>query len=167
VKWKKLRLTAQLKAAVEQLDQTVLAFEEASLRIEESEWPDTRARENITNSFRLFVADGRVPEELAPKDWSRFVDNIFRLISGSKWSNRKQPDEIAAAIVGSVETECDFLGKGNVPVSISLWQFVFGSLCKSNILEPPLRKCWPVITPELELLYPAVKQFAERFDYSR
>ena len=166
VKWNRLRLTAQLKAAVEQLDLLVLAFEEASLRIDESIWPEIQAKEEIAAFFRAAVIDRELPEELTPKDWSRFCDNVYHLAKGSKWAGRRQPSEVADGIKAAIKAELLELGRDKVPMSISLWQFTFGALCKRNVLVPPLRHCWPIITPELELLYPAVTQFLERFDYT-
>ena len=166
IKWNRLRLTAQLKAAVEQLDLLVLAFEEASLRIDESIWPEIQAREDIATFFRSAVTAGELPEELTPKDWSRFCDNVYHLANGSKWGGRKQPAEVADGIKTAVKAELVELGKDKVPMSISLWQFTFGALCKWNVLAAPLRHCWPIITPELEMLYPTVTQFLDRFDYT-
>ena len=99
VKWNRLRLTAQLKAAVEQLDLLVLAFEETSLRIDESLWPELEAKENIATFFRLAVAGGKIVlEELTPKDWSRFSDSVYSLASDSARGARRQPAEIADVI---------------------------------------------------------------------
>ena len=166
VKWNRLRLTAQLKAAVEQLDLLVLAFEEASLRIDESSWPEIEAREDLNTFFQSAVTAGELPEELAPKDWTRFCENVYHLTNDSNWGARKQPSEVADGIKAAVKAELTELGPDKVPMSISLWQFTFGTLCKRNVLEPPLRRFWPIITPELEMLYPTVTHFSDRFDYS-
>ena len=39
VDWKQQRLAAELKATAEKMDLLILAFQEASLKIEESRWP--------------------------------------------------------------------------------------------------------------------------------
>lgn len=165
VKWNRLRLAAQMKAAVEQLDLLVLAFEEASLRIDESVWPEIEAKESIAAFFRSAVAAKELPEELTPKDWNRFCDSVYCLVEDSAGIERRQPSQIADEIKKAVRAELLELGPERIPMSISLWQFTFGTLCKRKVLLPPLRRLRPVITPELEMFYPAVSQFSNRFDF--
>jgi hypothetical protein len=81
VSWSKIRLTAQLKAAVEQFDTLVLSFEDAAKNIEASVWPEIAAKSELEALFGGIVDASRVPSELSPKDWSRLVDNIFQLVS--------------------------------------------------------------------------------------
>ena len=73
---------------------------------------------------------------------------------------------MADAAIHAVEGELAALGKTEAPLSVSLWQFTFASLCKAKIVEPPLDDRWPVITPELEDFYPMVRQFTPRFDFA-
>lgn len=53
VSWSKLRLTAQLKAAVEQLDTLVAACNEATRSIDPSVWPEIQAKAELKAFFRL------------------------------------------------------------------------------------------------------------------
>lgn len=76
ISWSKLRVTSQMKAAVEQLDTLVLSFEDASKYIDPSAWPEINAKSDIRLFFATLLAEKRIPIELAPKDWSRFVDNV-------------------------------------------------------------------------------------------
>lgn len=165
VTWERLRLASQLKAAVEQLDIMILAFEEAALKIEASNWPIVEARRKIADSFATIVASGKLPQVMAPKDWSRFAENVLDLVQASPWgARRRQPVAMAQAAIDAVERELAVLGETGAPLSISLWQFTFASLCNAGIVEAPLDDRWPVITPELEGFYPIVKGFAPRFD---
>ncbi len=166
VKWSKLRLTAQLKAAVEQLDMLVLAFEETSLRIEEGTWPEVEAKATLSSFFQSAVDRKDIPEELAPKDWSRFCDNAYAVTRAATRSQNYEPNDIAKVILGAVAAELAVLGPDMIPRSISLWQLTFGALCKYQVVKPPLGRFVPLITPELESLYPAVSGFTKRFDFS-
>jgi hypothetical protein len=164
VTWERLRLASQLKAAVEQLDIMILGFEDAALKIEASTWPTVDALRQIADTFTAIIVGGRLPGVMAPKDWSRFSQNVLELVRASTWARRKDPITMADAAIDAVEAELAALGRTEAPLSISLWQFTFASLCKAKILEPPLEDRWPVITPELEAFYPIVKQFTARFD---
>jgi ppGpp synthetase/RelA/SpoT-type nucleotidyltranferase len=163
VGWNKLRLSAQLKAAVEQLDLLVLAFEGASGSVQPSLWPDVQAREEIKAYFSDAVQTGRIPVELAPRTWSRFADNVLRLVRSGQRGIR--PHDIPALVRNAVDGELMDLGPDKIPRSLSLWQFTFASLFKAGTLATT-KDSWPLITPELEDLYPAVRSIQPRFDYS-
>jgi hypothetical protein len=45
-------------------------------------------------------------------------------------------------------------------------QFTFASLFKAGPVAPPIAGHWPIITPELEKLYPELQSFNPGFDYS-
>ena len=101
--WSKIRLTSQLKAAVEQLDTLVLSFEDAAKYIEPSVWPEIDAKATLREFFNKIVTTGGIPVELSPKDWSRFVDNVFRLVASR--GDRPKPSEIVATIQRDFEAE--------------------------------------------------------------
>jgi ppGpp synthetase/RelA/SpoT-type nucleotidyltranferase len=164
VNWSKLRLTAQLKAAVEQLDTLVLAFSDTTEYIKPSDWPEIQAKNQIKSFFDGEFESGRLPAEHAPKDWSRFVDNVFHLIYSC--TKRMTPTEFAAAVKKDVETEIKILGRDAIPRSISLWQLTLACLIKGGSLASKLKEHCPLITPELEELYPNLKTLATRFDYT-
>jgi ppGpp synthetase/RelA/SpoT-type nucleotidyltranferase len=164
VSWSKLRLTAQLKASVEQLDTLVAAFEDASKYIEPSDWPEIQAKIDIQAYFASKVSSGLLPIELTPKDWSRFVDNVYEITRAGL--NRPHPSEVSGAIKRDLDAELATLGVGAVPMSISLGQLTYASLVKAGTVRNELYKRWPLVTPELEDLYPSLKLVTKRFDYS-
>ena len=164
VSWSKSRLTAQLKAAVEQLDTLVLSFDDAAKYIEPSVWPELEAKAALRAFFDDFVTSGGIPAELSPKDWSRFVENVFALVAQRE--DRPKPDQIVAIVKRDFNAELAAIGAGAVPMSISLWQLAFASLFKAGSLSGSMRDHWPLITPELEDLYPSLRGFEPRFDYS-
>jgi ppGpp synthetase/RelA/SpoT-type nucleotidyltranferase len=164
VSWSKLRLTAQLKAAVEQLDTLVSAFDDATKYIDPSMWPEIEAKAELRTFFASKVESKAIPIELAPKDWSRFVDNVFDVVKAGR--DRTDPLEISRLICNDFDAELSSLSPINVPRSLSLWQLTFASLVKSGTIGTRLRKRWPLVTPELEALYPALRAVTPRFDYS-
>lgn len=101
---------------------------------------------------------------MAPKDWSRFSQNVLELVQASSWAQKKNPVQMADATIEAVEAELATLGGTGAPLSVSLWQFTFASLCIAKIVKPPLDECWPIITPELEDFYPVARNFEPRFN---
>jgi hypothetical protein len=80
VEWNRFRLAAQLKAAVEQLDILILAFEETSSKISKNSWPETQAKTKLSGYFKEKFASGVLPGELYPQDWTRFSDNVYDMV---------------------------------------------------------------------------------------
>jgi ppGpp synthetase/RelA/SpoT-type nucleotidyltranferase len=166
VAWSRLRLTAQLKASVEQLDILVLGFEQSSAQITSNVWPETQAKADLTRFFKTKFDTGEIPEELSPKDWTRFGDNIYGMVRASPWGRRRPPLDIATEVVRAMENAIGALGRDKIPVSISLVQFVFAALFDAGVIAAPLSGYCPVITNDLENLYPALGAFESRFDFA-
>jgi hypothetical protein len=164
VSWQNLRLSAQLKAAVEQLDLLVLSVAEARRNIQPSEWPEVAAKEELKRFFTTAVEEGRIPEELAPKDWSRFTDNVYRMVAARPL--RAKPSEIPELVSQAMDAHLQELGPDKIPRSVSLWQFAFVSLLRFGTMKQVPEATWPLITPELEELFPGVRELQPRFDYS-
>lgn len=93
VDWKQQRLAAELKATAEKMDLLILAFQEASLKIEESRWPAIQAKKDIHSYFASAVETQKFPKELAPKDWSRFAENVYEL--GRHFIGTRKPEHVA------------------------------------------------------------------------
>ncbi|TAE94117.1 MAG: hypothetical protein EAZ78_28555, partial [Oscillatoriales cyanobacterium] len=72
IDWKKLRLAAQIKAIVEQLDTMILAFEQISPFIQESEYPEIKKKRQLAIATQELFQREKIPEELKPKDMTRF-----------------------------------------------------------------------------------------------
>lgn len=165
VDWRRLRLAAQLKAAVEQLDSLVLAFEVSVGHIESHHWPEIAARTKIVDFYSKLVEHGQIPRELAPKDWSRFAENVWNLLKAT--GHTAHPGELEALanralkIIGS---ELDAMSLDEVPRSISIFQFTLGVLAKEKIVGDVLQSFYPLVTPELVLLYSDVEKITTRFE---
>ncbi len=168
IDWRRLRVAAQLKAAVEQLDSLVLAFESSAQHITESEWPEVSARARVVEFFRDQIQLGHIPPELAAKDWSRFGENVYRLVGASLGTRRAERISARIAeVLPEVETEIRSLTPARVPRSVSLFQLVLGVLAEKELLGRGLQRGYfPVITSELVELFPAVNGFNPRFDFA-
>jgi ppGpp synthetase/RelA/SpoT-type nucleotidyltranferase len=165
VDWRRLRLAAQLKAAVEQLDSLVLAFEESVGHIESHHWPEIAARTKIVDCYSQLVDDGKIPRELAPKDWSRFAENVWNLLRATRrTANPGELEALANQWLNIIRSELDAMSQDEVPRSISIFQFTLGVLAKEKIVGGVLQSFYPLVTPELVLLYSDVNKITTRFE---
>ena len=166
VGWKHKRVAAQLRAAVEQLDQVVLGYQEWAEIIREQNWPVVDEQLRIAERFRSWVADGLIPLEVQPESWVRFSENFRALVAASM---RRDPDaghsknvDIALEAVGRSLRE-----KGNTyPMSLSLYQYSLGVLCEAEVVVSVNKRYSPVVTNEVETLFPKVQDLkCKPFDF--
>ena len=123
VDWRRIRLAAQLKAAVEQIDMLIDNFERSADSVPESEHDETAVRAEIVNVCREMLGDGRLPQSLEPVSWTRLSTNVLALVrsySGSFKSVAAARD-LLAKFKERVEDK-----KQPVPLSGSLFQLFVG-----------------------------------------
>jgi ppGpp synthetase/RelA/SpoT-type nucleotidyltranferase len=97
--WQRLRLAAQLKAAVEQIELIIAGFEQQVAFVPASPEPATHAKRHLIEVLKTRMAAGDISAELAPASWSRFADNCYSLLRAQ--FNRDTPgklDELAAQL---------------------------------------------------------------------
>jgi len=131
VDWRRLRLAAQLKAAVEQIEVLIGAFDTASTAIQESPWQETAAKTSIVARFRLLAGDGLVPETVRPASWRRFADNVFALVR----TYEQNPRKIEAAVCELLDAiDADLRGATpfELPISGTLFQYVVAVVARSD-----------------------------------
>ena len=164
VDWRRLRLAAQIKASVEQLDMLIAAFEDSASVISPSKWPELETKTSVVEFFSSRVGD-LIPGEAAPKDWSRFAENFVALSTARKdvYGNKK-PDAVATALTIMDEQLRALAASGTFPLSISLCQLCAATLLESKHLNNSLYRYRLLVTPELTALYPQTKQVTKRFD---
>ena len=80
IDWRRLRLAAQLKAAVEQIEMIIAAFESSAEAIAVSPSPEIEAQVEVLRRFKEWIAQGRIVAELKPASWSRFGQSITKLV---------------------------------------------------------------------------------------
>jgi ppGpp synthetase/RelA/SpoT-type nucleotidyltranferase len=166
IDWKRYRLTAQLKAVVEQMDMLVMGFDQASEFISENAWPEIESKQTIIKQIKNAFLENQLREELEPKDWTRFSDNVYSMLTATNEAQEMRPIKRYKYVEAGLKiiiNELDEFEPSQVPISISLVQLIFGILSKHKFLEPPLSGYVPIITNELLTFYPSVEIFEKSF----
>ena len=53
--------------------------EQTSLIIQENNYPDIKIKRKLASEINKLFEQGKIPDELQPKDMNRFCDNLYRL----------------------------------------------------------------------------------------
>lgn len=163
VDWRRLRVAAQLKAAVEQLDGLIAGYEQATSVIVERRWPEIAAKKRIEEVMRVRFEDGTIPSELCPKSWSRFCDNVYSAVISTSSDFVRDPLSLVNTALQAIDLEA-VANKGSFPRSISLVQFCLGALASRGIATGTLKRYVPLLTTELTGLFPSVSILGKTFD---
>ena len=158
IDWQILRLAAQLKSSVEQLDMISLGAKEASRNISKFKWPEVDVKIELLKFLRINFEDGTIPNELEPKDFSRTVENIYSLIKGDldlraprKWNLQLK------SILKILRKGLEDLKNGGFPISLSLFQIIFGLLVKENLVsEYSLSKAVFYKSDSFKIIFPSL-----------
>lgn len=161
VSWQRLRLAAQMKAAVEQLDQLILAYDQALDPIVPHAWPELAARADIEKVLRSRLEAGTVPTEARPQSLYRLADNLFQLLRSFYVGPRHELRKHVKAQVRRLDKELAGLA-GKYPMSITLLQIAVGVFAAD--LANGASSFHALVTPALESLYPDTKNIRRRFD---
>jgi len=135
IDWRILRLAAQLKSSVEQLDMISLGAHDIKSSIQEHKWPETEVKKRICIFFEKMLEDKLIPEELKPKDMSRFSENIFTLLkSNFNPINNKWKSELSR-VLDILEMHLKTFSLGDFPMSLSLYQLCYGIFLKESVIS--------------------------------
>ncbi|NET06194.1 MAG: hypothetical protein F6K09_27795 [Merismopedia sp. SIO2A8] len=159
IDWRKLRLAAQLKATVEQLDMLILAFDKTSEFIENNDYPEIKIKKNLATEINKLFENKKIPDELQPKDMSRFCDNLYCLLINVV--EEKKIQKIVKQITQKIQTT----KLNQIPRSISLFQYFITILISEKIIEASIDRYYWHITQEVITLYPALKNINSTFEY--
>ena len=149
--WRRQRLAAQLRAAVEQVEVLISAFETASSAVTPSPWPETDTKTGIIERCMMLVTDGLIPDTLLPDSWRRFADNVYALVASYE-SNRHG---LGAAVVRLLDVmDADLRGASpmELPTSGTLFQYVLSIVARPNT-DGGLERFTTVPSRELSDLY--------------
>ncbi|MHB8234395.1 MAG: nucleotidyltransferase family protein [Solirubrobacteraceae bacterium] len=119
IDWRRQRLAAHLRAAAEQADYLIAAFDSAAEIIPLSLHRDTERREQIVSLCRRELEDERIPESLQPESWVRFADNVLSLVK--RYAKRDKVDRELDTLLAALEAR---IAEGGVPFSGTLFQLV-------------------------------------------
>lgn len=164
VDWKILRLTAQLKSSVEQLDMLVSGAKNINEFIQESKWPEVETKKFILDKFLQLKELDLIPDELLPKDGSRFCDNLLNIIKLNPIFSNKETEEVINSSFEIIKTEITTYSKHTFPRSLSLLQLFTAILYKHSKIKANNDSYIPVVTNEMEMLFPETKKISVRFN---
>lgn len=148
IDWKKLRLAAQIKATVEQLDTLILAFDQVSETIQESEYPEIKRKRQLAEATQKLFDQEKIPQELKPKDMSRFCDNLYSILVSTEKENEMQQ------VIKCITKKVNSTPSKQIPLSLSLLQYFLAILVEDKIIILPVKNYYCHITEELITLYP-------------
>lgn len=162
IDWKLLRIAAQLKSSVEQLDMIVSGAKQMNLHVTEHFWPEINVKKFILDSTNDFLANVNVPDEIKPKDSSRFSENLYSFFNPLVY-NSKTPYKLLKPFFQKANEFANDLGIEKFPRSITLIQYFIGI---ANELEynSEKSKYIPLITMEMETIFPDMKKIKNRFE---
>jgi hypothetical protein len=170
IDWRKMRLAAQLKAAVETIDMLVLGFEQATSLVSSGAWPAVEDKLRLHDFFTERVRTGAIPSELAPKDWSRFVDNVYRLFMAFEGRNPSHAGSHKLAkledFLECVDAAINGYGVKTFPRSVSLFQFTLGELARGRGTNKPWTGYSLPISGAFSDLFGAIPVPAQPFECS-
>jgi ppGpp synthetase/RelA/SpoT-type nucleotidyltranferase len=150
VDWRKLRLGAQLKAAVEQLDWIIASFQSSAEAVSLSYHPETELRNRIVLLCKGLIDAGLLASELEPESWSRFADNTLALVLS--YSNRyRLENDVAMLMSAVVRRLIDSESPGSV--SGSLFQLLLGEVHRKPTKEASLDRFVIVDSEELRTFH--------------
>lgn len=160
--WKRQRLAAQLKAAVEQIEVIIAAFDTASVAVLESPWPDSQAKSEIIRRCKLLVIDGLIPDNIKPISWRRFADNFMALVR----SYERDPARLLASVSQILDVmDNDLRGATPVslPVSGTLFQYVLSIVARTDT-PGSIQRFMIVPSRELADFY-GIREIPQRFAF--
>ncbi|SDC31716.1 nucleotidyltransferase family protein [Belnapia rosea] len=158
IDWKRLRVAAQLKAVIENLDSVVTAFDAVAAATDSSPWSKLEEQIKIQEAFEGFFENGELPSALFPKDMSRFCNNIADFVA--KIRPKVQLSVCLDKFKGALEKR----ELHPIPSSLSLFQLFVGYLIQSRTI--PYTFSIPChITEEMFALFPAVREVKPIFLY--
>jgi ppGpp synthetase/RelA/SpoT-type nucleotidyltranferase len=148
VNWKRIRLAAQLKALVEQMDSVLLDFDNLSNAIGQSPWNAIDDKAWIAEQIRELADQGLVPEEVRPKDLSRTAESMYSFLRSSNIKVEIRP------AVEHIRAKIRNYDNRNFPRSISFFQLMIGLLVQDDIIAGPLKNYHCYVTREVVALFP-------------
>jgi ppGpp synthetase/RelA/SpoT-type nucleotidyltranferase len=166
IDWRRLRLVAQLKAAVEQLDASVKGFDAVAAGLSEHSWPDINAMRLIETMYRALFRDKIFPREAEPESWARFCENVWKILLGSTpgYLKNEAKVDLARVAMEAIDIAARETGAAPYPLSISLIEYTLGTLVQAGFISAPLKRYVPIVTSELLGLYPDARILGSGFE---
>jgi hypothetical protein len=137
----------------------ILAFEQTSVFIQENDYAEIKTKRYLATEINKLFENGKIPDELKPKDMSRFCENLYRLLVNT--GQEKDVKNLIKQIVKKIS-----LTKTNqIPLSLSLFQYFVAILISDEMIKPSTEKYYWHITQEVITLYPSLQKISFIFKY--
>jgi ppGpp synthetase/RelA/SpoT-type nucleotidyltranferase len=166
IDWRFLRLAAQLKASVEQVDALIVGFGTFANSIQSQSWPEIDIKARVEELFKGSIECGKIPRELTPASWMRFCDSLFSAFRSAARELRRPVEQVASdALAILIEAVDKIEGAAMFPISLSLVQFSLGALMEAQFFPDRLPRYWAPVTDALQDIYPATMRLENVFDF--
>ena len=162
VDWRRQRLAAQLKAAVEQVEVLIAAFETVSDAVLVSPWPEADVKATIAARFKRLAEDGLIPDCIQPASWRRFSDNVYGLVLSYERDREKTAGAVES-LLAVIEDELLSDSPRQLPQSGTLFQYVV-SVAASSDTPGSVQNFRVVPSREFSDLY-GIQNFSREFDF--
>lgn len=168
IDWQFRRLASQLEASVEQMDALVASYEASAGMLLVHRDMQLERKATISSHFQSAIEDGKLDESHAPGSWGRFSENVDELLEKStgRLSNRSvsRDQRLEIALMACDEE----LEQNRCPLSISLYQFVLGTLIERDVIATAFRdRFYPFVCQELADFYPKTARIEVRCDLEK
>lgn len=159
VDWRRQRLAASLKAAVEQIDLMVVGFDNVVTEIALHDWEASELRQSVLEVFSDLITRN-IDELLAPKSWVRFSNNFVALCEAEA---KTRGAKNKAVVKQAVDTVKGHVGQASwrSPKSVSLFQLVLGILVTEGVITMKPGQYGAVVSDDLIALFPRVGVWQE------
>jgi hypothetical protein len=144
IDWQRLRLAAQLKAAVEQIEMIIAAFTTSASAIPVSADVGVEAEVEVLRRFKAWVEAGRIDREASPASWRRFAQSVVGVVRS--YCDARRLGEAVTVLLDGLEAR---LTTREVPLSGSLFQWVIGFVGSGVIPGASLERFPVLVSREL------------------
>ena len=114
----------------------------------------------LFEKFEYFYNTKLIPDEFFPQSSKIFINNIYNLLKNKL--NGITPDKQLKQIsefVNKIERHLLTYKKDGYPMSLTLYQLIFGILIKENIINDSIIEKQPLIIDEIfENYFPEIKK---------
>jgi ppGpp synthetase/RelA/SpoT-type nucleotidyltranferase len=165
IDWRKARLVAQLKAAVEQIELIIAGFQANVPFVAESAYPELEAKQRIIAAFKQLIVDGTVSQGLTPHRWSRFAENVYDLVrsySRSYASTSQNVDDLIAAVSAHLRES----GSARELMSGSLQQVIVGCISSGVVGNPATLENFVIVDSSELRDFQGVQVIPKAFDFN-
>lgn len=132
VDWRRLRLSAHLKAAVEQLDALVVTFDQVSEGFSTSTWPEVDAQAKVVDTISA-LSNRRVIDQVSmPVSLGRCAESVVNLVKASRSAGFNRVVEETGRALSIIGEEVD--AGARCPRSLSVFQWFMSILARRGFL---------------------------------